>query len=342
MNTKFLSIHALPNDATVCENHPDAKTCTDGGIRICLATFHEHLKATDAPAVAAASEDKPKKEEEPVFKTPQQILAEKEEKLRRERSYYVKSCEDALAMGIKNMVTDGKTECIVAFSATRLTRDEYAEIAKKLRASGYLVIFVDKKTGVSILDSQPAASAAVAAGTGPRCQCGCSSEVGGVLREMAHIRDALTGWASSFLAQEKTHNWNKDEILIEARISIALPACEQQQGAKGGEEQVPLFSVPQQQQHHISSPEEGRGPVMQLLMTTPVTHILLAFFVLPMFLPRFLVGIWQLFMGFILVSRFLRWNSHPIPVSRGQTNERCSSAQTVSGFIPGVYAAQGC
>jgi hypothetical protein len=340
------TIHALPDSVTVCDRHPGAKTFTDGGIRICLATFQESVKPADASQTApAAAEEKPQKKEgeekEVPFKTPQEILDEKAAKLRRERAYYMRNWEDSLAMGIQKMVTEGKTECTLACFMTRLMRDEYAEIAKKLRASGYLVTFVDKKTGVSILDSlgpfpQSAAS------TGPRCQCGCSSEVGGVLREMAHIRDAVTAWASSFLVQEKTHNWDKDEILIEARISIAPSACEQQQ-AKGGEEHVPLFSVPQQQQNAIPvTSEDGRGPVMQLLMTTPITHILLAFFILPLFLPRFLVGIWQLFMGFILVSRFLRWNSRPVPVRRGHVNERCSSAQTGSGFIPGVYAAQGC
>ena len=334
------AIHGLLDGNTVCDRHPGAKIVVYGNTRVCMGIFQESVKPADPPSVA---DEKPKKEEEPVFKTPQQLLAEKEEKLRRERSYYVKSYEDAIALGIRKMVTDGKTECTLGLSATRLTRDEYAEIAKKLRASGYLVAFFDKKTGGSILDNQPPTFAPSGA-VGPRCQCGCSSEVSGVIQELAHIRDAVSAWASSCLSSpEKTHDRKKDEIAIEAHISIAHSGAEQPQQASAGEEKVPLFSVPQPQPHHCTPiPEEGRGPVMQLLMTTPITHILLAFFILPIFLPRFLVGIWQLFMGFILVSRFLRWNSRPIPVRRGHTNERCSSAQTGYGFVPGAYAAQGC
>ena len=355
------AIHGLLDGNTTCDRHPCAKILTHGSTRVCMGIFQEAVKPADASQTApAATEEKPKKEgeeEEVPFKTPQQIIHEKAEKLRRERAYYVRNCEDALARGIQQMVTDGKTECTLACFMTRLMKDEYAEIAKKLRASGYLVTFVDKKTGVSILDNPAPASAGVAP-TGPRCQCGCSSEVGGVLREMARIRDAVTAWASSFLAQEKTHNWNKDEILIEAQISIAPSACEQQQ-AKGGEEQVPLFSVPQHQQQSVPiTSEDGRGPVMQLLMTTPITHILLAFFILPLFLPRFLIGIWQLFMGFILVSRFIRWTgggrsiySQESKYSKGinamrepihPTPTGCCSSQSRSGFQPGVYIPQGC
>lgn len=362
MNTSD-TIHMMEAGSTVCDKHPGARTFTDGGVRVCLATVQEHGPNTGTSAAEAAKKKCERTEEETpiVFKTPQQILIEKEERLRREQAQHVRRCQDLLAMYIDRMVKNGKTECAVELGDPRLKIEDFVTIEKRLAEAGYTVKFVNKKTGISIF-SNGAAAASTASGPS---KCECSSvcgggEIGGVIRELAYMKTALLAWASSVLVKEDGHKVRNAEIAVEARIFITPPPQSSTEQAKGRDGVLP-FSVPgayfyspihqdlplpPPNKQSANGNEEGRGPVMQLLMTTPITHILLAFFILPMFLPRFLVGIWQLFMGFILVSRFLRYHSRPVPAHSGQPTEPirrgCCSSQAGLSCYSGVYAAQGC
>ena len=60
------AIHGLLDGNTVCDRHPGAKIVVYGNTRVCMGIFQESVKPADPPSVA---DEKPKKEEESVFKT---------------------------------------------------------------------------------------------------------------------------------------------------------------------------------------------------------------------------------------------------------------------------------